>query len=390
MTSRRRLLATLGAGLATGLAGCGYQPGAGDLAWTTELGGSGLSHRTGSREWLETDAFLVAVRNRSGRRFDHDEGEFVDVSESAVTVVDRNGKATTASTDAQFDGVPAATVDGIYVPREDGRVVALDRPESAGRGDERDGADDPRRWRTDEVASPLALTAGAELVVGIHEDGVVAIDADDGDRRFDLPFEDVPFETVAAVTVGRSHVWLADGAGTLHCLDADGSSRASLSLPTEPSWLGTVGDRALVALATDGGVVRGIEPDGRSPFDLEIDGVGALDPLLVDDRLYHARGDGLVAVDVDSGERRWKRENPFRSGDVVADETGLYGFGTLPGGDCGLVAIDHDGEDRWSASVPDEPGCSGELSVLEDRLVVVDGSVLYGFRTEPGRRYTLV
>lgn len=382
------MLAAIGTGLAAGFAGCGYQPGAGDLAWTTSAGTSGIPLRSGDRRWFTARDRLVAIQNRSGRSYDFDAGRWVDVRDARVTVYDAAGEGRSVRTDAQYDGEPALTADGIYVPLEGGRVSALEWPDDH---EVDDGDEAMTRWTTDRTGEPLELVAGDGLVVGITGDELLAFDADSGDRLFTLAFEAAPFDAPSAVVAGGS-IWVADGGDdpALSRLDDGGDERLTVTLPSNARWLEPAGDRVFVGLEDDG-VVWHVDADGDRRYSLEVDSAAVRDPpTVVGDRLYLASSAGLVAVDAVSGEREWTLEASF-FGDVVADDEGVYGRRRDVGGaECGLVAVTAAGEAWWTAALPDDVGCSGDLSLLEDRLVVVDGGELYGFRRSPGRRYTLL
>ena len=380
----------MGTGLAVGLAGCGYQPGAGELEWTERVGSGGIPGRSRDRRWFAARDRLVAIQNRSGRTHDFDAGRWVDVRDARVTVYDSTGESRHVTTDAQYEGEPALTDRGIYVPLEDGDVTALEWP------DEREETDDDEnatRWTAGREGDPLELVAGDDLVVGAHDDGLLAFDAGSGDRLLELSFEERSFDGVTDVAVAGGSIWLStDGdESTLSRLDADGDERTARSLPSASQWLEPIGNRVLAGLEPDGdSVVWGVDEAGERWLTLEVGGRPRDPPTVVGDRLYLASGGELLAVDAASGERAWTLEAPF-FGEIAADEEEIYGRRRDVGGaECGLVAVTTAGEERWTATLPDDVACSGEFFLLEDRLVVVDGSELYGFRREPGRRYTFL
>lgn len=386
---RRQVLAAVGTGLTVGLAGCGYQPGAGELEWTERVGSGGIPGRSGDRRWFTARDRLVAIQNRSGRTHDFDAGRWVDVRDARVTVYDAAGEGRSVTTDAQYDGEPAVTTDGIYVPLEDGDVTALEWPDER---EETEADENATRWTAGREGDPLELVAGDGLVVGVHDDGLLAFDAGSGDRLLELSFEERSFDGVTDVTVAGGSIWLStDGdEPTLSRLDADGDERTAHSLPSDPQWLEPVDNGVLVGLEPAGdGVVWGVDEAGERWVTLEAGGRIREPPIVVDDRLYLASGGELLAVDVASGERAWMLESSF-FGEIVADQEGVYGRRRGVGGaECGLVAVTTAGEERWAATLPDDVGCSGDLFLLEDRLVVVDGGELYGFRREAGRRFTV-
>lgn len=380
----------MGTGLTVGFAGCGYQPGAGELEWTERAGSGGIPGRSRDRRWFAARDRLVAIQNRSGRTHDFDAGEWVDVRDARVTVYDSTGESRHVTTDAQYEGEPALTDRGIYVPLEDGDVTALEWP------DEREETDDDEnatRWTAGREGAPLELVAGDGLVVGAHDDGLLAFDADSGDRLFELSFAERSFDGVTDVAVAGGSIWLSTGGDepTLSRLDVDGNELAARSLPSASQWLEPTNDGVLVGLEPGGDSdVWGVDEAGERWLTLEVGGRPREPPIVVGDRLYLASGGELLAVDVASGEHAWMLDAPF-FGEIVADEEGIYGRRRDVGGaECGLVAVTAAGEERWTAALPADVGCSGDLFLLEDRLVVVDGSDLYGFRRDPGRRYTFL
>ena len=388
---RRQALAAIGTGLAVGFAGCGYQPGAGELEWTERLSSSALPGDAGSRRWFAADGRLVSIQNRSGRAFDHESGTFGTVEDAQVTVVTSSGESASVSTETQYGGEPAVTADGVYLPLEDGGLTALEWPGRAESG--ADAAnDDVERWTVDREGEPFDLVAGDDLLVGTLDAAVFGFDPATGEEVFTLESESDAFDDGSSIAVHESGVWFATGGAepTLYRIDGNGLEQVSRSLPSEAAWLEATADHLLVGLA-DGAEVWGVDEDGEREFSFEFDDPGTVrePPVLVGTRLYLHSSEELLAVDAGRRQHEWTLESPF-SGEFVADEEGLYGRRRGPGGEgCALVEVTPAGEEDWTAALPDEVGCSGELFLLEDRLVVVDGSDLYGFRRDPGRRLTL-
>ncbi|RQG97473.1 outer membrane protein assembly factor BamB family protein [Natrarchaeobius oligotrophus] len=409
--SRRRLLASTGTVLATGLAGCGYQPAGGELDWRDDAGGSPGFTRTSDERWLVDDASLFRIRNRNGRVVEHGTG-FVEVEDAYVTVYDSKGtRIWSGAAETQYAGEPAVADGRAYVPLEDGRVTALEREPATDEWDA--GTDVRRRWRTDWDGADRSLIADDALVAGVHADGLVAFDADDGATRFDLGREAFGGRRIVDVAVGSGRVWAIgtdegtdadesdgtndDAGGTgadrepvLYGVTADGDVRTAASIPAPPGWLETSGSTAVVGV--DDEILAFFDGDDPA-FVVELEGPTArATPLVVEerDRLYHYADGTLEAVDVDEGRRVWSRDDYSFREPPVADADGVYGRGTGPGAtDCGLVAITHEGEPWWHVPPLEELGCAGDLRLVGDRLVVIADGTLYGFRRRPGRRYTI-
>lgn len=395
MRRRRTFLAAVGAGLATAIAGCGYQAGAGDLAWDGRgARGSTVTPSRSDRTWLADGESLFGVLNQSGRTHDFESGQWREFSNVHVSVYDdagdRRWRAETDDRQYQADGEPAVADGSAYLPLEGGIVAAVG-PDSEGDdgGEDDDGSEGNGgevRW-TAEVGEPdLRLAASGRLVVAAGEGAVHGFDPDDGETLFTIGVgADVP-----GVAVDGDRAWARVG-GTesrLLALDTDGR-RATAALPDGVRWLETAAGRAFVGPVEDG-LTWGFDGGGERVVDPEVGGVAGDRPLVGGDRLYHVGRGELLAVDARSGERVWRRERSLPD-ERVATPDGLYAHGSLPDADgCGLVAIDADGEKRWSASVPDEPGCSGGLFALGDRLVVADDVRLYGFHARRGSRRSVV
>ena len=408
---RRRLLAATGTALAATVAGCGYQPAGGDLDWHESVSGSGGFTRSSDELWRTDGDRLFRIVNWSGRTFDHDASRFVDVEETRIAAYGPDGSLLWSdSTDEQYVGSPVVADGRVYLALADGRLQALERAsddadaESPGR---RSVADATVRWtaeielgtereRDGPTSTPFPrLYASSALVVAADEPGLVAFDADGGDERFALEPEPAAFDgrSVVDVATADERLWAVasdDRGDTLYGLSDDGDVSATISLPASPDWLETVGPRLLLGVD---GAVWVVDPDGERRFEIELEGGSDGRTAVVErrNRLYRYANGTLEAIDASEGERLWSREGySFREG-PVADADGVYGRGSGPETDgCGFVALEPDG-DRWWA-VPPFPdlGCSGDCYLVGDRLIVVLNDDLYGFRTAPGDRVSVI
>ncbi|GAB7019326.1 outer membrane protein assembly factor BamB family protein [Halostagnicola bangensis] len=426
--SRRQVLGAIAAGTSTVVAGCGYQPGGGDLDWQESTGHNVGFGSSSDERWRSDGTHLFRIRNRSGR--DAVPGGFEDVNGAYVTAYDSSG-STVWSGDAgsEYTGVPSIANGRVFFSLEDETVAALERSPSDDDSGRNSTDDAETAWTTDWGGPSLALSASDDLVVGVHEGGAVGFDSDSGEERFVLDLEAEPFDEIDSVAVGGEIVWVVavdtdssddndddpdDNANTdtnndnddadtdtnndsgddpvLLGYDSAGEVVVDRSLPSTPYWLETAGSAALVGVETDNGEdelwLIDDSDDRRGRVSLER---SSSEPIVVGERAYFAAGGTISAIDTSTGERSWTTEDYTVRGDVAADSDRLYVQGTTEAMDrCGLIALDHDGEEAWTASVPLEVGCSGELFALEDRLVVVDNGELYGFRKTFGRRFTLL
>ena len=416
--TRRRLLATTGTGVAGVLAGCGYRPGGGDLAWESSLDTGGLL-RTGERWLIPTDDRLIAVQNQSGRTFEFGEEEWIEVENAIVTAIDRQGEtAMEAETENQVRGRPAITDSAVYLPIEDGQVTAIDRgPEAEVDRTPRPG-DDRVRWRRDgrrdegrdaddSMARPAGLRASEDLVVAAAGDGVVAFDAASGERAYDFSAGwSAGSRDPDRVAVGGRDVWLAvddialmgepdadergGGSPGVVRLDPSGAPRETRTVSDAVDWLAVAGDTLLAGIAADG-TLSGYGPELDRRFTLDVPTPTNRPPVVsgpAGPRVYLRRAGAVRAVDVADGEIAWERSDvPTPRQSAVSGE-GIYAVGSRDG-DPLLVAVDARGDDWWTAPLPADVGVD-ELFAVGDRLVVADGSELYGLHASPGERWSLI
>lgn len=441
--SRRRVLAAAGVGVAGALAGCGYRPGGGDLAWESSLEGGGL-YGVGERWFRPAGDRLFVVRNRSGRTYDFEDEGWREFENAAVTAVDPAGDPRLeAETDRQATGAPGVTDASVFVPVEGGRVTAIDREAAAfdldeptvdggdaGGGDADGGETDAVRWRTDAIAaSPAgemggetgaagdapaetvdAVRAGERIAVAVTRADAVVLDAESGDRAFALSeawtdASDGSLRSVSPdrVAVDGDAVWVAladgdSGGARIARFDEAGELLATRSLDGGGDWLAVVDDTVVVGDA-DGDAVQGFDrgldrrfavgvpvPDDRPPVAVGGAGGGG--------RLYLHRGDRVRALDVAAGEIAWEHAGLPASRPVAVDDRGIYGVGVEAdpsgvGSRPVLVAVGAGGEEGWNARLPEGVRVEG-LFAVGDRLLVVDDAALYGFRAAPGERWSLL
>ncbi|QLK27713.1 PQQ-binding-like beta-propeller repeat protein [Natrinema zhouii] len=421
-TTRRGLLTSIVVGTAS-LAGCGYQPAGGELAWTESVG----SARSGDERWVDDGDFLYRVRNRSGTGISYgDDFGFTTLDDARVTAYDSRGQHVWGgSTDAQYAGDPAVVDGRVYLPLANGSVAALERTETDEETADYRSNDDATVWTTEwtavdsgsadgsadgseantsetntsetssaddsEAAPALTVTAGSELVVGFHGAGVVAFDAATGDEQFAFEGDDLEVTAIDDGAVAGDRAWFVatgtDDETVALTIDTDGTVRTVVSLRSSLNWLETTDSTALLALEDE---LRAFDAAGDRQFTVQLDGSGT--PLLVGDRLYcvDTAAGSIVAVDLDSSESVWRRDG-YSFEAVTADADGVYAVGTAPEMDgCGLFGVTASGKPWWQVPMLEEVGCYGDLFPVGDRLVLRVGGELYGFHREPGARYTVL
>lgn len=325
---------------------------------------------------------------------DRTPGTATDASTGAVTTVDDGAAAWTADTMASVDGAPALGSETVYVHSSDRRLYALDRTT----GDE--------RWRTEIGEPPVggAVTArpalSDDLVVARTDAGITALDRATGTDRWavdsagqglaasPIPGADVVCHladraTVRAVDRATGEgVWQttlndpvlgggrADGTEQIVVLTgdtgatdcrlvtlslSDGDERASTSIPVAnelgvPDYVRVAAD-AVVTDADVGGVTAFASASGDRLWRREHD-TGVTPPVTLADGTVYLKGFperevGEMAVDLQTGERRWQLDTGSgrccNVSPAVADAT-TYIANT---GGAGLVGVDDAGAIRW-------------------------------------------
>ncbi|OIB58538.1 PQQ-binding-like beta-propeller repeat protein [Natrialba sp. SSL1] len=324
--TRRRVLTAVGTGLATAVAGCGYQPGGGEFDWHHATGRSNVPGpmRTADDRWFSDGSHVAHVRNRSGRTFT--QNGFGEVDDAALTLRDSSGdRVWSGSTPAQYVGVPAVSDGDAYFQLEDDRIVSIAYETDGGEDGSSTGSntdigsssgtsnssnsnsnsnnsssesstETPIRWEITWDGPELALRTArsgidSSLLVGTHSDGLVCFDTDTGELRFEQTLADLGGRTgddgtnsttdddtdvlLSATAITTDDLWVLTASNpdsgydpALVCLDSDGTVQSSSTHPRFRDVV-AVGESALVALdGSDEHVpeVRGIAPDGEQQF----------------------------------------------------------------------------------------------------------------------------
>ena len=349
-----------------GLAGCGYQPGPGDVAWETDLR---LFHATG-------DAYLV--RNGTSAAICLD-ARFMVRSAGVPQVVTgiRTAMVTADGSVRWQSGVdssvalpPALTDDAVFVVDTDGRLTSFDRREGS--------AAEPIPL----PGEPTGLAADGRTALVSTDEGLVAFDehgAEQWSTEQSSGAVAAADELVVAGETDGELVGREPTSGTERWRVADAAvDRPRMAVSDEYVYAASgVADGRLVALDRETG-----------ERDWVVEGIGAGHPLAVGgDLVLVSSAHTVGAYDRETGERRWESTR-FGSPPAVGDE-GAYGLTT----DCEAFCLDPDGDVAWRSPIDAEQcGRTGARPVLLDGAVVVHAgaSRVTAFRRRTGRRRSLL
>jgi len=254
---------------------------------------------------------------------------------------------------------PVVAGDLVFVPSTDGNVYAVTTE-----GEE--------LWRF-SVQGQARITPAVEdgtVYVAGRNGGVHALDAISGTERWQFGGSDAGF-SLSHPTVGDGSVYIGDSEGVLHALDVTTGRRrwqvdANEKIATSPAvddgtvYVGSRGKSRPDEKTVKGGL-DAVSTDGSREWSIrpgQVDG----SPTVVDDTVYAGSDSGLLAVDAESGEERWRDGNISMGSPAVADGT-VY-VGTSDGA---LRALDAaTGERQWKYHAQkwaDDQPAVGERSV---------------------------
>ncbi|MDR5671869.1 WD40/PQQ-like beta propeller repeat containing protein [Halalkaliarchaeum sp. AArc-CO] len=343
--SRRRLLAAIGTGLATGIAGCGYAPGGGDVrreaSLLTGIGGLGGSNRFD----VEGDRIAAA---KSGQQW---VGEFGDRSfETATTVhiTDRDAEEIGEFVHLE-PTLDLALGERLVVLDEAGRLVASEpirAREDADETDDTDGLEEAWRIELDDPDAPIAAADGTVYV----PDGNRLLAVRDGTVVWERSLAG-PAETLQA----QDGVVLAAIESAALALDPDGGARWEFEIDG-PATFAVDGDltvlRARGSLSGDDTDLAAVDTGtGDVRWSTTVQGRDAR-PAIADGRVHLVVHGRVTAYDRDTGDRRWETADVGAAPPIVAGTEGVYSLGE----NCEAIGVDSEGR-RWSRTL-DRGSCS--------------------------------
>ncbi|WP_267639801.1 outer membrane protein assembly factor BamB family protein [Haloarchaeobius amylolyticus] len=355
--SRRSLLATVGAGLTTALAGCSQlssstscstvTPGAGD--WPQV--GHDARHTGADTTLPDVPAGGVHWRTDLGDDLDP---AGVAVDGDKVVVGGRRapnagflgqwslGDGETLETtdlDARVTGPPVLTGDIVLVcctaPDGTNTLRAYDRAWNEWW----------RRPRGGSHAQPTPTVAGSTVYGGDSDGTVFALDAADGTPRWERTFGDERQGGAvhAPVTVGDAGVYVPVASSReqgIYCLSPeDGQTRWQQEWVDVQSVMALTDDLLLVSYPSYEVAAFDAET-GERRWSTGLDSRRISPPTVADDTVVVADETGLYGLDVATGKRRWKRTTdatafarPVVAGDTVVAQTtdGLVGCSVSTG-----------------------------------------------------------
>ncbi|MGM0604471.1 MAG: PQQ-binding-like beta-propeller repeat protein [Halobacteriota archaeon] len=390
-SSRRAVL--LGVAGIPSLAGCGYQPAGGERVWTE-------TDRTfADGVTVATDRHLFAVTTRSGLRHDWEANEWYDAEETIVRVVESDGSSPFAVRfEPQFAGSPVVAGDRLVVPTDDGDLVAIDLDPPA--PDDPTESVDRIAWRLDRTGPPLRIGGGRSGLIATDGAGTLrAYDAASGDRRWERSVGGSAAVPIAVADTSAYLLTADDKVRAVVAIDlADGSRRWSLEVDgdTGSPLTGVQGSIAtdstlIVSLGSGESSIAAIDVEAGTTR-WRADSPIAGSPIATGGRLFVPVPGGFDAYDLETGDRLWSLPDRYRrTAGPVADADGVYAAGAGSNRDGPrLVGFSHGGAPLWDVPIGDDVGRVEELFRLGSRLVVRSGFDLYGFRTAPGRRWSIL
>lgn len=366
--TRRDLLRALGAGATVaGLAGCGQS---GPPCGTTADAPRATVAPESSLDGLRADATWAMAGGDAGRtRSTAAAGPVEDV---ALTWRFDVGDAGPGGGVAVADGRLYAGGDALYALDPVAEAVEWEYRPPGGESTAEPGP----------VAGSPVVARDAGLVVAGAPDGLHAVDAVSGERRWRYGNGELAPETVAGGTVYASD---RDG---LHAVDA-ASGQRRFADETAGRLVGVADGRAVVAEplraldAADGAELWSLDVDPSLTAEVRAGTVGDGTVYLVgydggDDRLVHA-------VDAADGTRQWR----YRADDLESFQAPAYADGrvvlgshvTEVGGAHVHVLDAATGDEQWMAAL----GCEVEAPAVADGVVyVAAGSTLQARRLSDG------
>lgn len=363
MTSRRQFLAGVGAavGLGSGLAGCGYRPGGGDIRWESDSPRG--RYRSDVVDVTEDRLVTIADRTMS---YDHDRDEFVHGGRLIAYGTDdgaerwRDNLAGSLSCHAIGDAGGAVGFDGT--------VVRYGR--------------EGRQWETEVGGSLVALAVADDRAYALTESDELVACADGATRwRVDLGAalgsDAGGFEPTVAASTERVVCWVG---GSALGFDTEGRRRWSQSginvrrFSFVDGRLFAAGGHGLAALDVPSGELRWLVEDGIGSFSVTTDAIySAYDAEL---RAYDRSGGRRWSTGDADGDEAGPVDRTDYQGRVAADADGVFVDSSR-----GLTALDPtDGSVRWRTR--NRTLSNGPFLADSGVLVVEDGDLVCHYRAD--------
>lgn len=369
--TRRELLATIGTAGAIGLAGCGYQPGAGDLLWEASIN---AFYTTGSSTLVGDDRLGICC-------FD---GNFTitggigprTVTGIRVAAITPDGSFQWHSgVDGSLSLEPALSDTAVFVTDTDRQLHVFDRE------------DGELTTSIDLDGDPTGLTATSDAALIVTDDGTLHATSPSGSDRWS---NSLPSSGDVVATDDLAVVGCDDG--TVLAVDLE---------TAEERWRTSIDEsqRVRCALENDAEAVLAVEgttgaDDRLLAIDLEngdhrwsVTAPRTTSAPAVGADLIALESDGTItAFDRASGEQQWEYAG-VDSPPVVGAE-GVYAITE----GCEAVCIAPDGSVAWRSPI-DDTQCSVSVTrplLLETGVVCRTGQTrLRAFRRDPGDRYSV-
>jgi len=195
-----------------------------------------------------------------------------------------------------------------------------------------DAGDGDQRWDADIGDAEGGVVVGDTVVVG-YRLGVAGFAVADGTARWRASARSLGGVVGDAVVVG--------GQSTVRALGvADGTERWTFTPPEAPS-AASVADGTVYVGTRDGGLHAVDGESGEERWRAASGGTAYAQPTVTADAVYVA-GDGVRALDPDTGEERWRFDTGQAHARLAASRSGVY----VAAGET-LQALGTDGSERW-------------------------------------------
>lgn len=240
---------------------------------------------------------------------------------------------------AQASAGAAMDADRVFVPTEDGHLVAIDRETGA------------TVW-TVELATTLAPLRSGPVLVTSAADAIAGLDPATGARRWTTPTEAGPARAVGLSPDGQTVVVV--GRTRIQALRADTGARTwQRDIVTTADGMFVACDRDAAYVATGGGRIVSVSmQDGGGRWDRELPGTLS-QPAVVAGRVFiGSSANAFHAIDAATGKLEWTWRT---GGDVVGaafHESLVYVIGL----DNVLKALNRgNGHQRWKQALTTRP-----------------------------------